>query len=233
MLLYVLVAIGLVVLVGLLVQTHRQDRAVQRQLIQDATQEDLTRQAVREDVSLLASDVERDGPLDELGAMVDESWTAVLHGFRQVKDSLGHAHTNSQLSAVTEHVAATRQLLKLYRAALLAEPMPEVTPPCFFNPNHGPSETSVTWYTPDGEQVRLPSCAADARRLASGAAPYARTFRTDAGRQPWWLVGEQAAAWARGWFASWRGTPVWDQLSIAAPALGDDHDASVDTTRVA
>ncbi len=233
MFLYVLVAIGLVVLVGLLVQTHRQDRAMQRRQVQDATQEDLTRQAVREDVSLLGADLDRDGPLDELGAMVDDSWNAVQESYRQLKGGLDQAQTNADLSAVTEQLATTRQLLTQYRAALLAEPVPDAQPPCFFNPNHGPADTFVTWHTTEGTPVRLPSCLADAKRLDSGAAPYARTFRTAAGRQPWWQVGQQAAAWARGWFAGWRDTPVWSQLHLAAPALGEGTDSVADAPKVA
>lgn len=219
--LYVLVAIGLIALVLLLVQTHRQDRAMQRRLSEAATQEDQTRQAMREDLALLGNDVDRNAPLDDLGTMVDDNWTAVTRAYRQVQDSLTHARTSTQLTQVTEQLAVARQLLTNYRAELLAEPVPTPQAPCFFNPNHGPSDTIVTWYASDGVDVKVPCCSADARRLASGAAPYARTFRTESGRQPWWQVGAPAGDWARGWFAGWRDTPVWTQLIIAAPALSD------------
>lgn len=112
------------------------------------------------------------------------------------------------LSRVTESLEKGRWSLARLIARRAGLPLPMRRPPCFFNPGHGPSTANIIW---QGRNV--PACAADAVRVASGADPYIRTVVRDNRRVPYWEGGPTYAGWARGYFASWRGSALVSDIA--------------------
>lgn len=223
--LWALVAFGLMGLGYLLLLTRRHDRQVQEAARLRATLEQATRQACEEDLALLHRAVERAKPIDDLGLFVDETWSLARAAAVRADTAIATAKEPEDFTAVCVELAIGRQALAHLESAVLDDVITEPSPCCFFNPNHGPADAVVAWTTDSGEKVRVPSCAADAVRIKSGAKPFARTFPDGEGRSPWWLAGEPAAVWARGWFGAWRDQPVWRRLVAAAPDLeGSLHD---------
>src|SRR5699024_8159652 len=75
-------------------------------------------------------------------------------------------------------------------------------PPCFFNPQHGPSVDDIDWAPVGGHLRPLPVRAADAERVAVGAAPAVRKAAPGDGRprRADWEAGPAYAEYNRGHF---------------------------------
>ena len=153
---------------------------------------------LREDLDALASSA---GELAPLEAAADES---------------------EMVRSAVARLSRARQGLAELAARICDEPKPAIKPPCFFNPNHGPSATVVAWTTSDAIAARVPSCAADAERLRSGASPYSRTVSLQGRRVAWWEAGEVVRPWARGWFEDWLNSGASKRLASSLPSLAQD-----------
>ena len=90
---------------------------------------------------------------------------------------------------VTAILEDGRYAIACVRARLAGEPLPARRPPCFFNPQHGPSTDDVEWAPPGGDPRPVPACAADAERVLAGAEPDVRKVAVGAGRRPYWEAG--------------------------------------------
>ncbi|KAB2352365.1 hypothetical protein [Actinomadura rudentiformis] len=79
-----------------------------------------------------------------------------------------------EVSDCTQALAKAARELAAAKAGVARQPAPAKTPPCLFDPAHGPSTTEVDW-TPHGSRPRpVPACAADAARIAQGGEPQVR-----------------------------------------------------------
>jgi hypothetical protein len=67
--------------------------------------------------------------------------------------------------------------------------LPQRREQCFFNPQHGPAATDVTWTPQGGVERQVPVCRADANRLANGQLPLVRIVATAGGLVPWYVAG--------------------------------------------
>ena len=77
-----------------------------------------------------------------------------------------------------------RYAVACVQARLAGKPVPARLPPCFFNPQHGPSSENVDWAPPGGVPRSVPACPADAERVREGAEPDMRKVPVGAGRAP-------------------------------------------------
>ncbi|HEY8790585.1 MAG TPA: hypothetical protein VIM10_15845, partial [Actinopolymorphaceae bacterium] len=84
-------------------------------------------------------------------------------------------------------------------------PLPTRRPPCFFNPNHGPSTTNVSWAPVGGTPRDVPACAADAERVAAGAEPDSRQVMVGSRRVPYWQAGPAYQPMMAGYFGGFAG----------------------------
>jgi len=116
---------------------------------------------------------------------------------------LADAAEPDDLCQVTETLEEGRWTAARLAARAAGEPMPARRPPCFFNPGHGPSSHNIAW-----QHRSVPACAADVARVEAGADPYIRTVERDDHRVPYWEGGPTYAGWARGYYASWRGSTL-------------------------
>ncbi len=217
---------GLLLLGFVMFQAWRHDRDMraEHQVLENQTSS--SRLACESDLTRFRNDVEQAAPLDELGEWVDEDWSAAKAALSRAEDALARAASSPQpvasLEKVTFALEQGRAALARVQANLVGDE-PHDAPPCFFNPNHGPSSTTVSWTTADGTRVRVPSCGADVLRIQSGADPYWRTVAVDDLRLPWWQAGANGAPWARGWFARWHNHPLMASMVQAAPVLRRDE----------
>lgn len=221
--LYVVVTCGLLLLAVVMVQAWRHDRDVHVERAALEAQTSASRRACEDDLARFRTDVEKAAPLDELGELVDEDWMTARDALTRADEALASSTSPSVLAQVTMAIEEGRAALARVTAAILAEEAHDA-PPCFFNPNHGPSDTTVSWTTNAGERVRVPSCAADAGRIQSGADPYWRTIAVDDLRLPWWQSGAHGVCWARGWFARWHSHPLMPSIIAVAPMLSPQTD---------
>lgn len=159
---------------------------------------------LRTDLTLLGAQVGEYAEGDpEFAGPLQERIETLVAAVDELGDALTAAEEPEDIQAATAAMADVRQQLAVLSARLADEPPPAPRPPCFFNPNHGPSATVVLWTGEDNQTVRVPCCASDAERLRSGAAPYSRTVPRGGVRVPWWEAGSSVRPWALGWFERW------------------------------
>jgi hypothetical protein len=105
------------------------------------------------------------------------------------------------LKHVAEILEDGRYAIACVQARLAGQPVPARLPPCFFNPQHGPSAENVDWAPPGGVPRSVPACAADAERVRAGAEPDVRKVPVGAGRAPYWQGGRGYGPYAQGYFS--------------------------------
>src|SRR6266542_409776 len=175
--------LGLAVITGLVMWGARRRRLRREQQLAEVkrvAEEDVTR--LGEDIAALDLDV--DAP------NVDEAtrgtYRQALESYDQAKAALIRARRTEELAAVTTALEDGRYAMSSVRARLAGEPIPERRPPCFFNPQHGPSVEDVPWAPPGGAVRNVPACAADAERLRAGMLPEVRQVYAGGQWRPYW-----------------------------------------------
>lgn len=195
-LLLVAVAIG----IALFFQSRRQNR---RRELEQADALAKVRRVAAEDVVRLGEDLQEldvdvaGRPLDE-GARQD--YRRALDAYDAAKAALDAVRAPEDVRGVTEALEDGRYAAACVRARLDGRPLPVRRPPCFFNPQHGPSTQDVPWAPPGGIRRDVPVCAADADRVRAGAEPDARKVLVGSQRRNYWEAGPTYAPWAAGYF---------------------------------
>jgi len=106
---------------------------------------------------------------------------------------------------VTSILEDGRYAVQCVQERLAGRPLPTRRPPCFFNPNHGPSTTNVSWAPVGGTPRDVPACAADAERVAAGAEPDSRQVMVGSRRVPYWQAGPAYQPMMAGYFGGFAG----------------------------
>ena len=211
---YVLVGILILALVGLaavLVAFRRHESHATSRLSADVDSWSVSRSLAQTDLALFRADLAtKPASLEELADLGDplveelqDDLSTLQSGCEAMTRQLAEADDPAHVQAVTALLYEGRRGLAELTARISDEPVAAAKSPCFFNPNHGPSVTVVGWTTAANRPVRVPSCAADAERLRSGASPYSRTVTVNGVRVPWWEAGTRVRPWALGWFGGW------------------------------
>ncbi|MFE0459763.1 hypothetical protein ACFW1A_10945 [Kitasatospora sp. NPDC058965] len=130
-------------------------------------------------------------------------YTRALDAYETAKKTMDAAKKPEDVKAVTTALEDGRFSLATLAARREGRPLPERRPPCFFDPRHGPSVQDADWAPAGGAARRVPVCAADAQRLATGLDPAIRTVQTDQGPQPYWNAGPAYGPWAGGYFGGY------------------------------
>ena len=150
------------------------------------------RKLVDEDVTVLGEQVAAlhlDTLADDLDADAHDHYRRALENYDQAKALLAASETVEDVLAVEQVVADARYHRAAVIAVIAGEPLPERREPCFFNPQHGPSMSDVSWTPPGGTPRSIPVCAADARALAAGDEPLVRMVRVGDRWVPWHQAG--------------------------------------------
>ena len=100
-----------------------------------------------------------------------------LELYDQASHGLDGARRPANLEQVSAALAEGRYQISRAQARQDGRPVPERTPPCFFDPRHGPSAREVDWAPPGGATRKVPACEADAQRVERGEEPAAREIQ--------------------------------------------------------
>lgn len=196
-----------------------------RELEEQAEELDRVKRTVEEDVVAFGEEV---ADLDVVtgGVELDEGgrqdYSRAIDAYDRAKDLLDRISAASEVSHVTEAIEDGRYAAKCVRARVDGKPLPVRRPPCFFNPQHGPSVEDVDW-APVGGQLRpVPVCAADAERVSCGAEPAVRTVPVGNGlqRRAYWEAGPAYAEYNRGYFNSYAGSGLLPGVLMGAMMFG-------------
>ena len=127
-----------------------------------------------EDVTALGEELQQldiDLAGRELGPGENSDYQRALDAYESAKTAADNIHEPEQVRHVTEILEDGRYAMVCVQARVGGKPLPERRPPCFFNPQHGPSVTDVLWAPPGGIERDVPACALDAERVRAGADP--------------------------------------------------------------
>jgi len=175
--LVVLLVVGAVIA---FVVSRSQNRKRQAELesvqeVRSVAEEDVTR--LGEDVALL--DTETAGR--ELDEATRQDYRRALDSYDAAKAAVARVRSPEDVKPITGILEDGRYAIACVQARLAGLPLPQRRPPCFFNPQHGPSSDDVDWAPPGGQPRPVPVCAADAERVPSRTAGRCRWARA-AGR---------------------------------------------------
>jgi hypothetical protein len=160
-------------------------RQIESQLakVTAATEEDITK--FGEELTDL--DIEVAG--HTLDAATRQDYQRALDSYEHAKTSIAAVDKPDDIRDVTSILEDGRYAVQCVQERLAGRPLPTRRPPCFFNPNHGPSTTNVSWAPVGGTPRDVPACAADAERVAAGAEPDSRQVMVGSRRVPYWQAG--------------------------------------------
>ncbi|MGH8894748.1 MAG: hypothetical protein ACRDWY_15810 [Actinomycetes bacterium] len=214
LILFVLIGAGIAFLV-----TRSQRREKHRELeslqsVKSVAEEDVTR--LGEDVALLDTDT--------AGRQLDEAtrqdYRRALDSYDAAKAALDRVRTPDDIRGITGILEDGRYAVACVLARLDGRPVPARRPPCFFNPQHGPSTDDVDWAPPGGAPRPVPACPADAERVRAGAEPDVRKVPVGAGRQPYWQGGPGYGPYAQGYFSPFAGSGLLPGVLLGAVMFG-------------
>jgi hypothetical protein len=179
-------------------QTKQRDEVTSAELesVKRTTDEDITKfgEELRElDLDMVGKD---------LGDGARQDYQRALDSYESAKEAVAAVTQPDQIKHVVEILDDGRYAMACVRARVNGEPLPQRRPPCFFNPQHGPSVEDVTWSPPGGAPREVPACAADAERVRAGADPDIRKVMVGPQRVPYWQAGPAYAPYAQGMFGA-------------------------------
>jgi hypothetical protein len=213
----------IVVVVVVAVIFVMRSRNRQAQAKADAEALNNVKAVAEEDVTRLGEDVSR-LDVDTTGHDLDEAerqdYRRALDAYDAAKAALDRVKKPDDIREVTAILEDGRYAIASLRARLAGEPLPARRPPCFFNPQHGPSTDDVDWAPPGGAPRSVPACAADAERVRAGAEPDVRKVAVGAGRRPYWEAGRGYGGYAQGYFSPYANSGLLPGVLLGAVAFG-------------
>ncbi|MFC0864886.1 hypothetical protein ACFHYQ_21570 [Sphaerimonospora cavernae] len=132
-------------------------------------------------------------------------WQRALDSYERAKNELAAVQRADELRTVTSTLEDGRYALACVKARVNNQPPPERLPPCFFNPQHGPSVRNVRWAPPGGAVRDVPACAADAEAVERGFDPQMREVMVNGERRPYWDAGPAYQPYAYGYYGGFGG----------------------------
>ena len=133
----------------------------------------------------------------------------VLDTVEKARHRLDEAKGDDDTEAVATLLGSARYGLLCLDALQAGKPIPEATPPCFFDPRHGPSTTSGDWTPEGGTERSVPVCAACGAKLAANELPDIRMVTVRDRARPYWTLGEELASYIDGYWSQGDGRRWW------------------------
>jgi hypothetical protein len=189
---------------GLWVVSRRMKRkreekeAAELAAVKQTVEEDVTK--FGEEITALDVDVKM---LPQAETSAD--WQRALDSYERSKTELDAVKRPEDLRTVTSTLEDGRYALACVKARVNNQPLPERLPPCFFNPQHGPSVKNVRWSPPGGAMREVPACAADAEAVERGFDPQMREVMVNGQRRPYWDAGPAYQPYAYGYYGGFGG----------------------------
>jgi uncharacterized membrane protein YgcG len=215
--LLILLVVVAIVIAFFVVRSQRREKAREAEALRSV------RSAAEEDVVRFGEDVTRLGD-ETAGRELDEAtrqdYRRALDAYDSAKSALDRVAQPDDVRGITGILEDGRYAVACVQARLAGKPVPARLPPCFFNPQHGPSSENVDWAPPGGVPRSVPACPADAERVRLGAEPDLRKVPVGAGRQPYWMGGPGYAPYAQGYFAPFAMTGLLPGLFLGSLLTG-------------
>lgn len=223
------VLVMLVVLVGiaaaLAVSSRNRRAAIEQRRLADL---EAVRHTADEDVTRYGEELQRldvDVAGHALDAATQQDYQRALDSYEDAKAAVAAVQSPDEIRHVTTVLEDGRYAVACVRARLHGEPLPQRRPPCFFNPQHGPSAANVMWTQPGRGTRSVPACAQDAARVANLEAPEVRKVKIGSRTIPYWEAGAAYLPYAEGYFAS-AAVMMW--AFQPAPTWGGGHSGGFD-----
>jgi hypothetical protein len=147
------------------------------------------RATAKEDLVALAEDVQRLEHRVEGNEEAEPAYNRALAAYDRGSQAFDRARSAKELAEVARALEDGRYEMAVAEAAVEGRPPPERTPPCFFDPRHGPSSREVEWAPPGGTPRPVPACEADAQRVERGEEPQSRQVPVGGAPTPYWAAG--------------------------------------------
>ncbi len=177
----------------------REEReAAELAAVKQTVEEDVTK--FGEEITALDVDVKMLPQAETTG-----DWQRALDSYERAKTELDGIKRPEDLRTVTSTLEDGRYALACVKARVNNQPPPERLPPCFFNPQHGPSVRNVRWAPPGGAVRDVPACAADAEAVERGFDPQMREVMVNGHRRPYWDAGPAYQPYAYGYYGGFGG----------------------------
>jgi hypothetical protein len=189
----------------------KQRETKRRREVEAAEQLAAVRRAADEDVTVFGEELQQVGhdiSGHELDAGGRADYQRALDAYEDAKESVTALREPDEVKHVTEILEDGRYAMACVQARVAGKPLPERRPPCFFNPQHGPSVIDVPWAPPGGIERDVPACALDAERVRAGADPDSRKVKIGSRRVPYWEAGPAFSPWAAGYFGAFNILPA-------------------------
>jgi hypothetical protein len=193
-----------VVIIGIVAFVANRRAKTQRRELEAADLEKV-RSFAAEDVTKFGEELQR-LDTDVAGHDLDEStrqdYERALDEYDTAKKALDTAQRPDDIKHITSILEDGKYAVACVRARIKGEDLPQRRPPCFFNPQHGPSFEDVEWAPAGGAYRTVPVCAADAERVRAGAEPDIRKVMVGSRRVPYWQGGRAYQPYAQGYFGA-------------------------------
>jgi len=187
---------------GLVTKRWRERTSHRREELEEL---ECVRQLADEDVTFLGEQLQRlDQEVEghELDSATRVDYQTALDAYETAQRSVPKIRRADDISKITDTLSAGRYALACVQARVAGRPLPEHRVPCFFNPQHGPSVTTVTWTHPRRGTRNVPACAQDAARVANHEAPEVRKVKIGLLTVPYWEAGVAFRPYGGGYFAN-------------------------------
>jgi hypothetical protein len=181
--------------------------------VRDSARDDLV--ALGDDIRSLDVDIQMPNVSDEARQRYEQA----LQAYQRASEIFDGAKRPEDLAPVSETLEEGRYAMAYAKALLEGKPPPQRTPPCFFDPRHGPSTEQVEWAPPGGVPRPVPACAADAIRIKEGFAPHGRQVTVNGRPTEYWNAPRHYGPWAGGYFNGFGGGGLLGTLLMGS-ALG-------------
>jgi len=178
-------------------------RLVREERREHAEELEEMRRLADEDVTVYGEQLRRLGELlgeRELDQAAREDYQVALDAYEHAKRDAPRLVKVDQISSLVDTLASGRYAIVCVRARVSGQPVPEMTLPCFFNPQHGPSSRRVMWTTARTGTRTVPACGRCATQLAARERPEVRTVQVHGRKVPYWEAGASFHPYSRGYF---------------------------------
>ncbi|WBQ06564.1 hypothetical protein [Kribbella sp. CA-293567] len=125
----------------------------------------------------------------------------VLDTIEKARHRLDAAEGDADTEAVTTLLGSARYGIACLDAVRAGRPLPEPTPPCFFDPRHGPSTTDTDWAPDGGATRKVEICDECAARAAANQEPAVMMVTVRNTPRPYWSLGEELGSYIDGYWS--------------------------------
>lgn len=155
---------------------------------------------LNEEVVELSQTVSALPPSGDPDSEVAEATLKVLDLVEQARHRIDTLRTGADATEITSRLADARYQLTVIEALRAGQPVPDRTPPCFYDPRHGPSTTSVDYRPESGATREVHACQACADMVAAEQDPPIRMIEKSGRLRFYWEVDTASKAYLDGYW---------------------------------